>query len=367
MLRHVRLSYANVVSTLCLFIVLGGSAYAATTITGRDVRNGSLTGADVRDHSLRARDFRRGSLPAGPQGAKGAPGAPGAPALDPPAQVRAPAGRLLLPGVGGDGPGGAIVVRSVAWSSAMTGYDIGTDAGSPTIGWGTLAISKPADRSSPALWKLAASGQHMAHATLQLLAPGATVPYATYTLTDVTVKQFSTAGSGDGRQDELRLAFAPSPPPALAFAAAAPRPKPDEPVIGQIAAQGIAAPGDLVLDGWDVTGGSGGMGGGAGGTTQLGAFAVSQAVGADSPALLAHFAAGQHFQSVTIKLLQPGSASVYTTYVLTDAIISSYELVGDARPLERIGFDAGRIESTTPVAGGQPIHACWDRKLNAPC
>jgi hypothetical protein len=39
----------------------------------------------------------------------------------------------------------------------------------------------------------------------------------------------------------------------------------------------------------------------------------------------------------------------------------------DARPLERIGFEAARIESTTPVAGGAPIHACYDRKLMAAC
>ena len=54
-----RLSYANVASTVCLFILLGGSAYAAVSITGKDVRNGSLTSADIKDHSLRARDFRR--------------------------------------------------------------------------------------------------------------------------------------------------------------------------------------------------------------------------------------------------------------------------------------------------------------------
>lgn len=32
-----RLTYANVVSTLCLFVVLGGSAYAATTLTKNSV------------------------------------------------------------------------------------------------------------------------------------------------------------------------------------------------------------------------------------------------------------------------------------------------------------------------------------------
>jgi type VI protein secretion system component Hcp len=269
--------------------------------------------------------------------------------------------------VSGDGPGGTIVVDSVAWSNAMTGYDVATGAGAPEIEWGAVALAKHADRSSPALWKLATSGEHLAGAKLALIAPGASAPYASYALKDVTVSGFTTTGTGTGHRDELRLSFGTVTAPALAFDGSAPRPVPDEPVIGQLTAQGIAAAGDVVLDGWDVTGAGAAMGGGGGGKPELGAFTVSQAVGADSPGLLAHFASGQHFQTVTIKLLQPGSTSVYTTYVLTDAIIASYALVGDARPLERIAFDAGRIESTTPVAGGQPIHACYDRKLNAPC
>ena len=81
------LTYANVVSTLCLFVVLGGSAYAATTITGKNVKNSSLTGtdiknsslttSDVKNRSLLAADFKSGQLPAGPSGAQGPQGATG--------------------------------------------------------------------------------------------------------------------------------------------------------------------------------------------------------------------------------------------------------------------------------------------------
>ena len=42
-----RLSYANVMATLAVFIALGGSSYAALTISGRDVVNGSLTNRDL--------------------------------------------------------------------------------------------------------------------------------------------------------------------------------------------------------------------------------------------------------------------------------------------------------------------------------
>jgi hypothetical protein len=86
-IRRVRLTYANVVASLALFAALGGSSYAAISVTGaqvrdnslsgRDVRNASLTGRDVRDRSLLAQDFKPGQLPAGPEGSQGDTGAPG--------------------------------------------------------------------------------------------------------------------------------------------------------------------------------------------------------------------------------------------------------------------------------------------------
>lgn len=85
--RRIRLTYANVVASLALFAALGGSSYAALSITGKQVRDGSLsgrdvhdaslTGRDVRDRSLMAQDFKAGQLAAGTQGPKGEPGAPG--------------------------------------------------------------------------------------------------------------------------------------------------------------------------------------------------------------------------------------------------------------------------------------------------
>lgn len=84
---HSRLSYANVVSTLCLFILLGGTGYAAVTITGKNVRNSSLTGTDiknsslttkdVRNRSLLAADFKAGQIPAGARGPAGPQGLKG--------------------------------------------------------------------------------------------------------------------------------------------------------------------------------------------------------------------------------------------------------------------------------------------------
>jgi hypothetical protein len=76
---------------LALVIALGGTSYAAVTITGEDVKDGSLTGADLKDGSIGLVDLatsqrnavlagkkkraRRG--PAGPAGAAGALGSTG--------------------------------------------------------------------------------------------------------------------------------------------------------------------------------------------------------------------------------------------------------------------------------------------------
>jgi hypothetical protein len=74
------LTYANVVSTLCLFILLGGSAFAATRLSRNSVRskhikNNQVQSVDVKNASLLEQDFAPGQLPAGPQGPKGDQGA----------------------------------------------------------------------------------------------------------------------------------------------------------------------------------------------------------------------------------------------------------------------------------------------------
>ncbi len=79
-----RLSYANVMATVAVFIALGGTSYAALKITGKHVVDGSLTGKDVRNNSVKSADVAgltaadfADTLPAGPQGAKGDAGAKG--------------------------------------------------------------------------------------------------------------------------------------------------------------------------------------------------------------------------------------------------------------------------------------------------
>jgi hypothetical protein len=58
------LTYANVMSTLAVFLALGGSAYAVATITGRDVKDRSLTGADLKRNSIGAKPIKQRNLKA---------------------------------------------------------------------------------------------------------------------------------------------------------------------------------------------------------------------------------------------------------------------------------------------------------------
>lgn len=58
-----RLTYANVVATLALFVAVGtGGAYAVSKIDGSDIKNHSLTGREFKANSLGAKVIRESSL-----------------------------------------------------------------------------------------------------------------------------------------------------------------------------------------------------------------------------------------------------------------------------------------------------------------
>jgi hypothetical protein len=106
-----RFSYANITSTLTVFIALAGTAWAATSLPAgivgaAQIRTGAVTSGKVRDHTLTARAFRdRRALvgPAGPTGPVGPPGTAG------PAGPRGPVGVHGKPGpTGTRGPRGPV-------------------------------------------------------------------------------------------------------------------------------------------------------------------------------------------------------------------------------------------------------------------
>jgi hypothetical protein len=86
-----RLTYANVMATIAVFVALGGTSVAAVSLKRNSVgtsqiKNGSVTGADVKNNSLggsdikslTVKDFKGGKLPQGTQGPTGPRGPAGA-------------------------------------------------------------------------------------------------------------------------------------------------------------------------------------------------------------------------------------------------------------------------------------------------
>src|SRR5690348_7635233 len=79
-----RVSYAEVVATLALFIALGGASYAAVKIPKNSVgtkqlKKNAVNSSKVKNKSLLASDFKPGQIPRGPVGPTGSAGIAGAP------------------------------------------------------------------------------------------------------------------------------------------------------------------------------------------------------------------------------------------------------------------------------------------------
>lgn len=83
--RPGRPSPSMIVALVALFVALGGSSYAAITITGKNIKNDSVTGKDVRNRTLGANELSRRAVSSlrgrrgatGPSGPTGAPGQTG--------------------------------------------------------------------------------------------------------------------------------------------------------------------------------------------------------------------------------------------------------------------------------------------------
>ena len=77
-----RMTFANTVSLIAVFVALGGTSYAAVKIPRNSVgsaqiKTGGVGSGDVKNGALRAVDFRAGELPQGPAGPAGAQGEKG--------------------------------------------------------------------------------------------------------------------------------------------------------------------------------------------------------------------------------------------------------------------------------------------------
>lgn len=135
-----RLTYANVVSTLAVFLLLGGTSYAAATLAANSVGNKQLkdnavTSSEVKDSSLRAKDFAGGQLPAGVREPAGPAGPAGAAAPD----------KGLLDGTG-DIPDGqfSLTVGGVVQGTLFKALAVNNRAGGYSLAISGVITSNPA-------------------------------------------------------------------------------------------------------------------------------------------------------------------------------------------------------------------------------
>ena len=136
-----RLSYANVMSTLALFIALGGVSYAAVKLPSNSVgtpqiRNDAVTGSKIKNGSISQKDLDKALVAKlalagkpGPQGIQGATGSAGTQGLQgltgDPAYVQ----RTGFQGSGTNPPGGMADVVSQQFTVRAAGaYDLNVSA-----------------------------------------------------------------------------------------------------------------------------------------------------------------------------------------------------------------------------------------------
>lgn len=67
---NTRPSVATILSLVALFAALGGTSYAAATISGKQVKNGTLTGKDIKNNSVGGADVKESRLGQVPKAAK---------------------------------------------------------------------------------------------------------------------------------------------------------------------------------------------------------------------------------------------------------------------------------------------------------
>ena len=146
MLRHLR---TNVIAYLALFVALGGTSYAAVTVSGKNIKDGSITARDIKKGSLKASLFAKGQLRAaqgtradssGAEGARGAQGSAGAQGAQGPAGPQGPRGEAGATGDrGATGPAGPTFGTSVqGQDTRLTGCTSKVAASTP------ITLTKPA-------------------------------------------------------------------------------------------------------------------------------------------------------------------------------------------------------------------------------
>jgi hypothetical protein len=146
-LRRLSRRHSTAVAYLALFAALGGSAYAAVSVTGANIKDGTITGRDVKNRSLGTNKLSNSATaslkgrpgPTGPQGPKGDKGEQG---------TRGPAGPK-----GDTGPTGAAGPAGPQGTSGSEGPP-GRVGSSGISGWEYLTAGRDIPRDHKDQWQV---------------------------------------------------------------------------------------------------------------------------------------------------------------------------------------------------------------------
>lgn len=196
-----RLSFANVMSVIAVFIALGGTTYAAVSlpknsvgpkqikkraVRAKHINKNSVSSSKVANGSLLAADFGAGQLPQGPKGDKGDKGDKGATGTFDPASTiiiarrsdfNLPAGPgANMPGAEVDGfetcePGEKIIGGAVNTSSPSGATTLISRPSTDTVGNGGIPLD-----NAFAAWKGTARTETNVAATMRVFAICASAP-----------------------------------------------------------------------------------------------------------------------------------------------------------------------------------------------
>lgn len=114
-------SYANIVSSIALFVALGGTSYAVASLPrnsvgDRQLRNDAVTSAKIKDGTVATADLAPGVAQRGPRGPRGEIG---------PAGATGPAGPAGATGAPGPGTGPAEGWQGLSFGTGWSNYASG--------------------------------------------------------------------------------------------------------------------------------------------------------------------------------------------------------------------------------------------------
>ena len=396
-----RLTYANVVASIALFLALGGGAWASVSSLATPgvihacyaKRSGALRvalrgGCAHSEHAISWNQQGVAGRPgaAGPQGPAGPAGPAGTAGAAGPAGATGPVG-----GTGPAGPAGAAAptpqaqgspapaplpmtitlnpgsANAVAFPVTSAAFGASSPAtGSQSTGAGAgktsllpLSFTRSRDSITPQLIKQSLQGTMASSATLSYAQPGSD-PSAVWTFKNVSISGYDVSGASGSHQDAGSLTFSAIQAPGGGATFPAPPPEP----AGTISWGSTTVP--IYSNQWGETVTQGQTGSGSTGSkATLDDVQVTKALDASSPALLNSLGGATSLGDVTIVEQEPGAAQPAATYTLTNARVTSLNEQDTASALEDLTLTYSTITVATPAPGGGTTSVCWDHTKNA--